>query len=161
MSFEEDSRSGHINNYMNIRAFLAYLLIVGATLFAPPRVLAQSCSPNLSGDYTITTDCSFPGTTSGVDAGSGTTNTATLTVSLGILTILPEQRIAFGQLVVGDNAVIALPTDNSAMLLPGAAIWMIDANDDHVSDSSAQQASTSAPGVTWRRRNTIIEIGGG
>lgn len=133
-------------------AFLLGFLFLGA-LAAPNRAVAVTCSPPISGNLEVNADCSFAGATNGVDAGSGTTNTATLTVTSGILTIQPGQTIAFGSLIL-NGGVVAIPT-GSSLMLPGAALWMTDADSDGYAETTDQTASRTNPGAGSTRRLNI------
>lgn len=102
------------------------ILYLGHGITQKP-VFAISCNPSQDGEiYTLTEDCSFSGTVNGVDAGSGTTNTAKLVVSKNkTLTIGNTQNVAVGTLLIEEGANVILPTGGSVYL--GAPLW-VDTN---------------------------------
>ncbi len=117
---------------------------------------AETCSPPQAGNLELTADCSFAGIVNGVDSGTGDTNDAILTISAGILTIMPGQTIAFGSLILNGGA-IAIPA-NSSLLLPGASLWMTDSDADGFPESTDQIAATENPGLGTRRRAGLNDI---
>lgn len=117
-------------------------------------VYAVACTPPISGNLTISSDCSFSGTVNGVDSGSGSTNTSILTISAGILTINTSQTIGFGSMVLSGGSV-ALSANNTGALKPGALLWMVDADGDGYSPDGVQYVQESAP-ANGRRRSVML-----
>lgn len=92
-----------------------------------------------SGNFTVTgTLCAFPGDVNGVDAGTGTTNTASLIIgqtgTAGSLSVLCNQTIAAGSLVFtnGSITIIKNPDGSScgATIKPHTPLYVIDADSD-------------------------------
>lgn len=96
---------------------LVFILMV----FYPPLTHA-ACS--MSKGNVITGSCSFSRTIDGVDAGSGDTNTAALTIQNSVLTITPGQKIASGTFVLGEGGSIALPADGSGAIIPDQPLYI-------------------------------------
>jgi len=128
----------------------ALILAVGSL---PRRVQAVDCD-NTATNLSINGDCSFPGTTDGVDAGTGSTNTATITINSGILTVNSNQSIGFGTLTLSGGSV-ALAT--GGQLRPGMPLWMVDSDADGYPASLTQYLQSSAP-AGGRRRNLITSL---
>lgn len=140
----------------NLYVMTALTFALFLMLLKPQSVFAQSCNPPLSGDFTVSTDCAFPGVANGVDSGEDT-NTAILTINSGILTVSPSQMIGFGSIVL-NGGVIALPSDDSASLIPGAGIWYPDIDTDHYPEVTSAIASVSRPGSSYQRKSTMTAI---
>ena len=120
------------------------------------KVNAASCAfVPISGNYTVSASCTFANTVDGVDAGSGTVNTAVLTVNLGqTLTVNSGQTIGFGSIT--NNGTILLNTNKTAVL-KNAPIWMIDADSDGYPSSTTEYVQGSAP-ANGRRRNLLTTV---
>jgi hypothetical protein len=145
---------------MKHHRIVQYIFLLALTTsivwFIPSPVFAQACTPPLSGDFTVSTDCAFSGSANGVDSGSGA-NTATLTVHAGILTVSSNQTIGFGKIVLS-GGVIALPTDNSSRLVAGAGVWYTDEDNDHYPEDTTAVTSVSKPGANYKRKSTMTAI---
>lgn len=140
---------------MRIFVYLFIIILFFSSIGAPPDVWAVTCAPPIAGDFEVNEDCSFAGATNGVDGGSGDTNDAVLTVTSGILTIQPGQTIAFGSLIL-NGGIVAIPS-NSSLLLAGASLWMIDADNDGYPETPDQIASRTDPGGGAKRRFDIVD----
>ncbi len=144
--------------YLPIVFSIALILI---SLSRVPQAFATNCTTTTSGDQTISSSCVFLGVGSfGVDTGSGTSNTATLTVSgaATTLTVNCNQTIGFGKIVVSGGASIFISSGcggTPAKLAPGASVWMVDADGDHYPATTTQTVSTTSPGAGYVRRNTL------
>ncbi|HUD20105.1 MAG TPA: hypothetical protein VMR81_06715 [Patescibacteria group bacterium] len=137
-------------------AFGIVLLFI--SLFRVPQVFATTCAEVDSGDQTISSSCTFAGTGSyGVDTGSGTSNTATLNITGGTLTVNCNQAIGFGKVVVngGSVAIASGCGATPAKLVPGGSVWMVDGDGDHYPATTTQTVSATSPGASYKRRNTI------
>jgi hypothetical protein len=133
------------------KLFIATCILIALAL-TPSRVFAVTCSAE-NGDVHITSDCSFSGDT-GLDAGSGTTNTATLYIDSGAVTVQNLQTIAVGKIVLNGGQLV-LPTDGTGSVMPGAAIWMLDADGDTYPANQTEFPQSSSPGAGYVRRSTL------
>ena len=113
-------------------------LIFSALIFVFMQILfslnayAVSCSPPISGNYTLTQSCSFANQVDGVDAGTGTTNTAVLTVPAGMtLTIgnISNQTIGVGSISFGQGNSSAGNVGSFSTTSQGQLPQTIDYND--------------------------------
>ena len=122
---------------------------------------SESCGPSLGDSaHTVIVDCSFSGYTSitngariltGLDSGASTTNTSTLTVENGILTINSNESMVTGSVdLTGGSIAIA----EGGEILVGSALWAIDADDDGYPTTTAFYSQTNAP-TNGVRLNTI------
>lgn len=124
------------------------------SLFAV-KANAACASVPISGNYTVSASCAFANTVDGVDAGSGTSNTAVLTVNTGqTLTVNSAQTIGYGSIT--NNGTILLNTNKTAVLQKGP-IWMTDQDVDGYVATTTQYAQSSAP-ANGRRRNLETNI---
>jgi hypothetical protein len=135
-----------------IRFLIVTLFILTIAIF-PAKAYADTCVES-NGDVHITGDCSFSGDT-GLDAGSGTTNTTTLYIDSGIVTLQPNQIVGVGKIVM-NGGILSLASDGTAAVKPGAGIWMIDADGDGYPASEEQTISSTSPGAEYVRRNTLV-----
>lgn len=123
-----------------------------------------SCQPTLGDStHTITSDCTFTGyedvndsgdIVSGLDSGTGSTNTSVLTVEGGILVISSNETFVVGSIeLTGGSISIAT---GSKIILDGA-LWAIDQDSDGYPATLAFYGQVAAPtyGV---RLNTITYI---
>lgn len=131
------------------------MLIIFIILMAPSKVSAVSCSSvPISGNYTVSSSCEFSGTVDGVDAGSGTTNTATITVNSGqTLTISASQTVVFGGSITINGSISIVNTGQ----IRQTTLWMTDADTDNYPSSTTQTAQATAP-TSGRRRNLMTSI---
>jgi hypothetical protein len=110
-------------NMNNIIKKIFFLLIIFslAAFFVP--IYATTCT------NPITSSCTFANTIDGFDAGSGSKNTATLTINNGAtLTILAGQSIAVGKVVLNTGGAIAII--NTGKLKIRAHLYLTDADAD-------------------------------
>ncbi len=125
----------------------AFMLLLAA------KVQAVACSVPISGNVTLLSSCSFSSAVNGVDAGTGSTNSATLTVSSSAtLTVgtVASQTIARGTIVVSPGGAIILNKGVGAKIVK-MPLWMIDVDGDGYPESLSQIAQTSAPQNGFRR----------
>jgi len=91
-------------------------------------------------------NCSFAGTVNGVDAGTGTVNTAGLIIPNGkALTVQNAQKLAAGSLTVNNGGMIILP--KGAVFHIGKPLWIspgMDADGDGVPGSGGDNMEISA-----------------
>ncbi len=72
-------------------------------------VYAVTCSQtHTSGTFSQTTSCSFATSLPGVDYGTGTTNTAVLSVSNSTLTVAAVTTIATGTISIGASGIVSI-----------------------------------------------------
>ncbi|KKR03381.1 MAG: Cryptopsoridial mucin, large thr stretch, signal peptide sequence [Microgenomates group bacterium GW2011_GWC1_39_12] len=72
-------------------------------------VYATTCSQtNSSGTFSQTTACSFATSLPGVDYGTGSTNTAVLSVSNSTLTVATGTTIATGTISIGASGIVSI-----------------------------------------------------
>ncbi len=113
----------------------------------------QCASVPEAGNYTLASSCVFQGTgADGVDNGSGTTNTALMTIQSGqSLTLGPNQTIAYGSISKQGASIVKF----SGAILKKGAIWVPDTDDDGYPDATfapgSQVISTSKPAGYVRR----------
>lgn len=99
---------------------------------------ASGCSSvNLTTDYTASSSCVFGNsTTDGVDKGTGTTNTAVLTVAKDTtLTVGANQTVAYGTIYKPGATVVRL----SGGTLRRSPVWVPDADADGYPDNLGTQ----------------------
>lgn len=126
--------------------------------------LTSSCHPALGvSTHTVTEDCSFSGYTdasngsrivSGLESGTGTTNTSALTLQGGTLTINANETLVTGSLeLTGGSIAVA----TGSKIITDANLWAIDADADGYPATTAFYAQINAPsnGV---RINTLIDV---
>ncbi len=134
------------------------LLFLSFAFFAKSSY-AVSCSPPISGNYTVSASCSFANTVDGVDAGTGTTNTAVMTIPNAVtLTVgsIANQTIGYGSITIQSGGSIIINKGVGASLVKGP-IWMTDADADGYPASTTQYAQGSAP-AGGRRRNLLTSV---
>lgn len=129
----------------------------GTTVSTTPQAFTTTsgaenpCDPATSGDLTITESCNFTDDNDGVDNGSGSTNTAILTVGSGAnLTVNANQKVARGSLVRGSGASISLAA--GASVLRGG-VWIKDADGDGSIDDATRTVSSTQPAGYVRRKD--------
>jgi hypothetical protein len=121
-----------------------------------------SCQPALGDSaHSITKSCSFAGYTdannesnivSGLDSGTGTTNTSVLTIETGTLTINANETLVLGSMeLTGGSMVVA----DGAVMIIGGNLWAIDADGDGYPEDDAFYAQIEAP-TNGVRLNTIV-----
>jgi hypothetical protein len=122
-----------------------------------------SCQPEISGDHVVTQDCSFDGIedgndparlVDGVDSGAGSTNTASITIESGVLTVNANQTIAAGSFIpTGGSIAIA----DGGMLKPGSPMWLVDIDSDGYPNSSVAYIQLASP-TNGRRKNLMTSL---
>ena len=116
----------------------------------------DSCQPSLTDStHTITASCSFTNTIDGLDTGTESTNTSTLTVQSGTLTINNGYKVAAGSFVVTGTGSIAIA--DGGQFMAGYPIWLVDADADGYPSSTTHYPQFSAP-TNGRRRNLMASI---
>ncbi len=139
----------------NLITIISIMLFIGVTILFPHRILAVDCTVPASGNISISSSCTFPGTINGADAGTGTTNTASVTVSNGAtLTVGATQTIAVGSLIPSGGS-IAIITGGQIKI--GSPLWMTDADADGYPSATTQVLQASAP-TNGRRRNLMTSM---
>lgn len=119
---------------------------------------ASYCFTDMKGDKTVSSDCTLKTYTdgsnssryvSGVDSGTGSTNTAKLTVSSGTVTVNSNETLVTGSLdLSGGSIAIA----QGAKIEIGKPMWVIDADGDGYPSSTKIYIQTTAP-TNGRRLN--------
>lgn len=128
------------------QALVLALLIVGLQ-----KKAYGACSVTATGG-SIASSCSFTFTSDGVDAGTGTTNTAVLTIPNAVqLTILSGQTIAAGSFSVASGGSINIIS--GGVIKVGQAIWNQDADSDGYPTATTLVQATQPGGYV--RRNTV------
>jgi len=124
--------------------------------FTTPTATA-GCAAPATGSFQITSSCYFPLAYDGVDAGSGTQNTAQFTIPAGFTfnvgNAIPNQVIAFGVLYKPTGATIVRFAGSQ---LRRGAIWVPDADGDGYPDSAnpTYTVNTAQP-VGYVRRTAL------
>lgn len=115
---------------------------------------AITCSARpTSGNATIDIACAFPNSIDGLDAGTGTTNTAVLTLTTGgTLTVTANQTLAVGSISLAGGSIVTI--GSGAQIKPNTPLYMTDSDADGYPDSISTQYITSATGRV--RRSTIV-----
>lgn len=127
------------------------VLLVGLSVTMRSSVYAVNCaSVPISGSYTVSSSCSFTDMTDGIDAGTGTTNTAVLSVATSqTLTVLSGQQVAVGSINLKGGGSIVLIGTGSIKL--GTPIWLTDYDVDGVPGSTTQILQSTQPANSFRR----------
>jgi len=141
-------------------------------LFDQTRTLTPTPHPTppLSGNYTLSIDSGWSnlyddGTlptpsrkAGGVDAGTGITNSASLTVEHGVLNILDNETLVVGSLIMGVGGEVAIA--EGATLKIGNALFVKDADSDgFAAESKVYYVATGTPTPAGGKRlNTISTL---
>jgi hypothetical protein len=136
--------------FIKLISFLFFSLVFLAKF--PEPILADTCATRpTGGNHAISDVCSFPNSNiDGVDSGTGTTNTAILTISAGgSLSILNGQTIATGSIDLTSGTITII--DGGAIKL-NTPLYMTDADGDTYPLNTTQYTS---PDTNLVRRNTI------
>lgn len=110
------------------KIILTTAIIFAISLFISPKAQAVTCSFTAAGDVSISSSCIIDaGTINGPDTGTGTTNTAILTISSGTLTVGSNSILAVGSMVLagGDTAFAS-----GAQIKIGTPIYAFDGDND-------------------------------
>ena len=119
--------------------------------FSTPDGADDPCDPPTSGNHTISTSCYYVTSVGGVDAGTGTNNSATLIIGSGKrLTMNPAQQVAWGSISMQSGASINLGSGSSLRRSP---VWVLDADGDGRIGSTEQSIGAQPEGGV--RRNTV------
>lgn len=139
----------------SLTSIIFIIVIIFIIFIKPPGVEAVSCSGVLiSGNYTVSSSCEFSGTVDGVDAGTGTSNTANIIVNSGqTLTISAGQTVVFGGSITVNGSISIVNTGQ----IRQTALWMTDADSDNYPASLTQTAQSTQP-ASGRRRNLMTSI---
>lgn len=124
--------------------------------FFPVIAFSASCSGvPISGNYTVSTSCTFAGTVDGVDAGTGTSNTANIVVNNGTtLTVNAGQTVVWGGTITVNGSIAISSTGQ----LKQGPLWMTDADADGYSDSALTQIVQSTQPTNGRRRSAMTSV---
>lgn len=148
-----------MKNYIFRFLIPLFTILLFFGVFSQPSY-AVNCAPPANGNYTLSESCTFANTVDGVDAGSGTTNTAVMTIPNGVtLTIgnIASQTIGFGSITLGNTGSIIINKGVGASLKKGP-LWMQDCNADGLPGSLTQATGASAPSTIYRRRSLMSTI---
>lgn len=135
---------------MHKTLFLIILPLVSVFFIGVDFVSAASCSGvPISGNYTVSSSCTFANTVDGVEAGNLTINEGTS------LTINSGYTVAWnsGQTIYINGSLVV----NTGGTLKKTNLWMIDADNDHYPATTTQYAQDAAP-TNGKRRSTMISI---
>lgn len=134
---------------IKIITIIIYISVIFS--LAKTTVYAADClDASPGGNLVLTTSCSFTGAVNGVDSGSDSNNTATITLESGsILTILPGQTIAVGSVIFKGGSL----NPRGGTLMTKTPLWMIDEDADGYPATTIQYAQLTPP-LGARRRNT-------
>lgn len=144
-----------INILKTIRITTLIFFILIAFNLIKTGVYASDCSDvSPSGDLVLTTACSFSGTINGVDSGTGTTNTAIITLNPGSkLILLSGQKIAVGSILFKGGSLVL----SGGSFSTNTPIWMIDEDSDGYPGTTTQYAQKTPP-LNGRRRSSLISM---
>ena len=144
---------------MNLKPALKIIsllfFILGLMIISSQLAAAVSCANvPISGNYTVDTACNFANTVDGVDAGTGTANTAVLTSTTGgSLTVGAGTTLAVGSLsLTGGNIIII----NTGQIKIGAPLYATDADADAYPASITAFYTSAASGRV--RRNSLASL---
>ncbi len=122
--------------------------------FITPDGPNSPCDAPTGGNFSMPSGatCSIAGTFGGVDAGGGTTNTATLGIN-GILIVGASQKIARGSMTVPKGSKVTLAQGSS--IIKGG-IYVHDKDGDGIlDDKTSYVGSTPSASNEFVRRNTL------
>ena len=126
--------------------FLLFIPILFVGIFFASEVKAVNCTPSASGNLTISTDCSFPGTVNGVEGGMTINTGKSMTIQAGQTIVWnPGSSITV-------NGTINI---NSTGQLRQSFIWMVDADADGYASNTTMYVGDTTPGATYRRRSLL------
>ena len=134
--------------------FIFALLFVGfgyAVRYNP--IFATTCTPTgTSPSFTIVGPCSFATSQPGVDAGTGTTNTAVLNVTGGTLTIAASTTIYTGSIAIGASGIVSVV----GTIKLGTPLYWTDTDGDHYAVDPATAPLTATGGTGLVRTSTLL-----
>jgi len=140
-----------------MHSFVPFVLsLLFTVLFRPSPVYASDCSEaSPGGNLRISTACGFQGTVNGVDSGTGTQNTANLSIDPGgTLTVFWGQTLAVGSLTLNGGSMVLI---NGSSFSIGSPIWMIDKDADGFPATTNQYIGNTPP-TNARRRNELMTM---
>ncbi len=118
------------------------------------RTRAGSCGEPVSGNFTLSAPCTFTGTINGVDAGSGSSNSAMLTVSTGgSLTVLSDQTIAVGSFRLTGGSITII---DGGSIKTGTPLFLPD-NDGDGYPTAVTSTQFFVPGAGRVRRSLSLD----
>ena len=131
------------------------LLFICLFFLMPVRIYAVDCRTGVSGTtFTLQESCKYGAVVDGVDAGTGTTNTAKLVVPNGVdMTISDASTFVTGQMQILPGGSVIIP--QGSQIIIGSPLWMDDGDSDGYADSTTQTQSRTSPGESAKRKNTI------
>ena len=130
------------------------ILLLLSLFFAPPALAVNCANVPISGNYTVDTACNFANTVDGVDAGTGTANTAVLTSTTGgSLTVGAGTTLAVGSLSLTRGNIIII---NTGQIKIGAPLYATDADADAYPASITAFYTSADTGRV--RRNTLTAL---
>lgn len=151
-----------------IKILTVLLSLILFLFFAKSQVYAIYCNAGnqFSGSITVTVDCNFQYPVDGVDLGTGSTNTGTITVQSGVMTvggILGGQTIAFGSMFLNGTGSVSIDktVGSAGELKPGAAIYTTGTDADIDGYTSGAGAVTATLTSGGPRRNSLTTLSGG
>lgn len=131
---------------------LAFLFICFGYAAKQNKTFAVTCAPTgTAPNFTISASCSFAASQMGVDAGTGTTNTANLTVTNGTLTVATGTTIGLGKITIGASGIVS----NVGTTKLNAALYWTDADGDGYAVDPATTAVSLTGGTGKVRRDTL------
>ena len=131
---------------------LAFLFICFGYAARQNKTFAVTCAPTgTSPDFTISGSCSFAASQMGVDAGTGTTNTANLIVTNGTLTVAVGTTIGVGKITIGASGIVS----NVGITKIGAPLYWTDADGDGYAVDPAITAVSLTGGTGKKRRDAL------
>ena len=144
---------------MNLKPALKIIsllfFILGLMIISSQLAAAVSCANvPISGNYTVDTACNFANTVDGVDAGTGTANTAILTsTNGGSLTVGAGTTLAVGSMSLTGGNIIIIDT---GLIKVGTALYATDADADGYPASITAFYTSAASGRV--RRNSLASL---
>lgn len=135
-----------------LKLIIVWGLIIGGFFVTSSPAYAVNCARPIGGNFTVTTDCTFAGLADGIDTGTGTSNTAVLTIQSGILTVNSNQIIAVGSISMTGGSIAA-----NGQIKTKMPLWLVDADADGYPVNTTQYVQTSTPS-NGRRRNVMTSI---
>jgi len=138
--------------FLTIFYILFFIITLGMTT---PAFAADCSEATAGGSLKIDTACGFQGTVNGVDSGTGTQNTANLSIDPGgTLTVFWGQALAVGSLTMNGGSMVLI---NGSSVSIGAPLWMVDQDADGYPASTDQYIGKTPP-ANARRRNELVTL---
>ncbi|MCL4354364.1 hypothetical protein M1349_02725 [Patescibacteria group bacterium] len=143
---------------MKTKIFLSVFFLALFLQVPKDKVFAACAGVPLSGNYTVTTSCAFQNTVDGVDAGTGASNSAVLTIGSGkTLTINAGQSVAFGLMSVGKpGGTIAINKTGQLVKKP---LWAPNQDGDaRPTTANPSLLAQSSQPANHSRRNVLTSL---